>query len=283
MSSSIVHNYIHLTRLDSFPLGSAIVFWPSAFGVTMASYCFGLSASDLSRQLIGFGAGCTLLHSTFCILNDICDRDIDGLVERTKSRPLVTGAVSLHGAWILFLAFISATACMLATFGLLSLPLHVLYPLTKRWTWWAQAWLGVCGGWSLFVGWFSVAGTRTTREHVLALFSMYAAVICWDIYVDTIYASQDRKDDARIGIFSVARLFESRLRAFSAFCAFCAVALLICAGLFLGYGIPYYAIACGGASCHFAWQLYSWDPNDNKSSGMMFKVRKMHSLDGLPD
>lgn len=105
----------------------------------------------------------------------------------------------------------------------------------------------------------------------------------WDIYVDTIYASQDREDDARIGVFSVARLFESRLRTFAGFCAFWVVVLLSSAGYFLGYGTPYYAIACGGASCHFVWQLNNWDPYNHKNSGKIFKVRQLHSLRGACD
>ncbi|KZV59282.1 UbiA prenyltransferase, partial [Peniophora sp. CONT] len=270
--------YIQLTRLHKFPLGTAVIFWPAALGLAMAAYAFDTPARDFLRQAAVFGIGCTLLHSTFCILNDIFDRDLDGLVERTKTRPIVSGAVSVAGAYALFLGFLFATACPLIfankqtiTIGLLSLPLHILYPLTKRWTWWPQAWLGISNGWSFFVGWFSIAATHSSREQILAVFSAYIAMVCWTIYFDTVYATQDREDDARVGIKSTARLFGTWLREITACFAICTVVLLIYAGYLVEHGPAYYVLSCGGAMAHFTWQLSTWDLNSDKSSGKLFK------------
>jgi 4-hydroxybenzoate polyprenyltransferase len=244
----------------------------------MAAYAFNILIIDFVRQLFGFGLGCTLLHSTFCILNDICDRDLDGLVERTKTRPLVSGAFPLSGALVLFAGFLAATAGVLlfansqaVAFGLLSVPLHFLYPTSKRWTWWPQAWLGISNGWSFFVGWFSIAASQSSRENVISVLSMYGAMICWTIYFDTIYATQDREDDARIGVLSTARLFGTWLREFTTVLAICTTFLLLYAGTLNRHGVLYYVLSCGGAMCHFLWQIASWDPNNSKSSGKIFK------------
>ncbi|KZV60686.1 UbiA prenyltransferase [Peniophora sp. CONT] len=279
MAHSVLRDYIQqVTRLDSFPLGTAITFWPAAFGVTMAAIAFDISIPDFVRQLLCVGIGCTLLHSTICVLNDIAARNIDGLVERTKQRPLVIGAVPLRGAWILFAGLLSILICILlalanettVTFGLLSLPLHVLYPYSKRWTWWPQAWLGISIGWSIFVGWFSIAGARSSRTNTLAVVLMCSR--SWAIYYDTVYASQDVEDDTRIGVLSTARLFESRVQAFTTCFATCVVLLLIYNGTLNEYGVLYYTLTCGGASCHFLWQLSNWEPKDNESSAKIFKV-----------
>ncbi|VDB91978.1 unnamed protein product [Peniophora sp. CBMAI 1063] len=272
MAPTCMQDYIQLTRLHKFPLGSAVIFWPAAYGVAMAAYAFDISAGALVRQTASFAVGCTLLHSTFCVLNDIFDRDLDGLVGE------FSGAVSVPGAYALFFTFLLATVAPLffsnkqaIIIGLLSVPLHVLYPLSKRWTWWPQAWLGMSNAWSFFVGWFAIAANRSTREQVLAVFSAYAAMICWTIYFDTVYATQDREDDARVGVKSTARLFGAWLWEITACFALAAVALLVYAGYLADHGVAYYAVACGGALAHFIWQLTSWDIDSEKSSGKIFK------------
>ncbi|KZV76736.1 UbiA prenyltransferase [Peniophora sp. CONT] len=273
-----LRNYLELTRLHKFPLGTALTFWPAAFGVTMAAYAFNIPAREFARQSLAFGIGCTLLHCTFCVLNDIFDRDLDAFVERTKGRPMVTGTVTLPGAWSLFIGSLLATSCPLFfaneqafTIGLLSLPLHVLYPLAKRWTWWPQVWLGIVLGWSFFVGWFSVAADKSSRDQMLAVFYMYGAIICWTIHFDTVYATQDREDDARIGVLSTARLFGAWLRELDACFAISTVMLVACAGYLNKQGVAYYVLSCGGAACHLAWQLTRWDPDRDESNKVVFK------------
>ncbi|KAI0036281.1 UbiA prenyltransferase family [Vararia minispora EC-137] len=268
---------VKLTRLDKFPLGSLVIFWPAAFGVTMASYAFNTSVQDFLTKIGIFAVGGTLLHSTFCVLNDICDKDLDGMVERTKSRPLVAGTASLTFAWVLFLGFLSATLFLLSfaqplavSFGMLSLPLHFTYPLSKRWTWWPQAWLGISNGWSYFVGWLSVAGERSSSTQVKATLAINT--YSWTIYFDTIYATQDRKDDTRIGVKSTARLFGSRLREITALFAVATIVLMTSAGVLNHHGTPYFIISCAVAAAHFVWQVMSWDTENDRQSGELFKA-----------
>ncbi|KAI0035462.1 UbiA prenyltransferase family [Vararia minispora EC-137] len=267
-----------LTRLHKFPLGSLVIIWPAAFGVAMASYATRATLEDFLVKIGLFTLGGTCLHSSFCVLNDIYDRDLDGQVERTKTRPLVTGAISLPLAWFVFLCCLSTTALLLSFanssavfFGMLSLPLHFIYPYSKRFTWWPQAWLGISNGWSFFVGWISVSGTEVSHAQVKAMLAMYGCMICWTIYFDTIYATQDRKDDERVGIKSTARLFGAQLHFITALFATAMVALLVTGGTFNDHGLPYFAVSCPAAAVYFLWQMASWDINNDQQSGELFK------------
>ncbi|KAF7366875.1 4-hydroxybenzoate polyprenyl transferase [Mycena sanguinolenta] len=246
------YTYYELARLHKFPLGNILVFWPCAWGLTMAAYSNRLSLHNLMIQTVMFALGSTLLHSAACVLNDICDRDIDRKVERTKNRPLATGTISVAGAtvWLLVLTF--SSLALLATanrtaflYGLIGVfPLHALYPLMKRWTWWPQAWLGLAMNWGFPVGWISVS--KTLNKEIVGIF--FLGTVCWTIVYDTIYGCQDVRDDRAAGVKSTSLLFGSRVRPI--LCVFAAgfVACMIYAGILNQQGTYYFVVAVGGAS-----------------------------------
>ncbi|OCH93182.1 UbiA prenyltransferase [Obba rivulosa] len=273
---SAFKHYIELTRLHKFPLGNILIFWPSAWGIAMAATAASISPRVLAIETVAFLLGSTLLHSAACVLNDICDKDIDGQVERTKSRPLVTGAVSVSGAVRLLLVLTSASIAMLsftnrtaALCGLVGVfPLHALYPLMKRWTWWPQAWLGLAMNWSFPVAWISI--TRSVDWAIVPTF--FFGTVCWTIVYDTMYACQDRQDDIRTGVKSTAVLFggyvRSILSAFAVIFVFC----MAFAGYLNHQGPAFFIISCGGAALHFIMQFITWSPDIPAEGGEKFAM-----------
>jgi len=275
-SKSTWQHYFELTRLHKFPLGNILIFWPAAWGLTMAARATSLSLRALTMETISFLLGSTLLHSAACVLNDICDRDIDAKVERTKNRPLVTGAVSVYGAVCLLFILTSASLAMLlltnrtaALCGLVGVfPLHALYPLMKRWTWWPQAWLGLAMNWSFPVAWISITGEANSA--IIPVF--FFGTICWTIVYDTMYACQDRQDDIKAGVKSTAVLFGDFVKPILAMFASLFVTCMIVAGYLNNQGIAFFVFACGGAAVHFLYQFMTWRPNVPADGGRKFMM-----------
>ena len=195
-----VRPFALLARLDR-PIGWWLLFWPCAWGVALAGGAIG--RWDLLLWLL---LGSIAMRGAGCVYNDIVDRDLDRQVARTRSRPLASGAVSLKAAWIwlgilclagLLVWFqINGTAKLVA---LSSLALVAAYPFMKRITWWPQAWLGLVFSWGGLVGWLAI-----DPAFQWAMVLLYAGSIFWVIGYDTIYALQDREDDALVGIRSSA-------------------------------------------------------------------------------
>ncbi|MEM8827369.1 MAG: 4-hydroxybenzoate octaprenyltransferase [Pseudomonadota bacterium] len=196
-----LRSYARLARLDR-PIGTWLLFWPCAWGVLLA----GQPARDLYLLPLFF-VGALAMRSAGCVYNDIVDRDLDARVERTRHRPVASGAVSVGAAWI-FLILLSLVGLLVlvqlppiaAFIALASLALVAAYPFMKRITWWPQAWLGLTFNWGALVGYAAVAG----RIDAAALL-LYAAGVFWTLGYDTIYALQDIEDDALAGIKSSAR------------------------------------------------------------------------------
>ncbi|KZV60682.1 UbiA prenyltransferase [Peniophora sp. CONT] len=271
--------YFQLTRLHMFPLGNIKLIWPGLWSLTLVAYKVHMPvAGFLQRSVVCVLAG-TLVHSTACVLNDICDIDFDRQGKRTKNRPLAAGLIPVSGAWTLLavmtiacvylLSFANADAAILGLFGLF--PLHGLYPLMKRWTTWPQAWLGAAMNWGCIVVWISVEPTYT-REDTVLLIVMLSGCACWTIIYDTMYASQDREDDLRTGARSTAVTFGRRVYGFLTCFAICFLASLALVGRMNDQRWPFFVISVGGTAVHLAWQLVTWDNNDDASSAAMFKA-----------
>jgi 4-hydroxybenzoate polyprenyltransferase len=258
---SFLRPYLRLMRLDR-PIGVWLLFWPCVFGVALGDIAVHQPrdiAGDL-RLIALFALGAIVMRGAGCTYNDIVDRDIDARVARTRGRPLPSGAISVTAAW-LFLAFQCALGlAVLLQFnrftillGASSLVLIALYPFMKRITWWPQAWLGLTFNWGALVGF----AAKTGRITVPALL-LYAACIFWTLGYDTIYAQQDKEDDALIGVKSTARLFGERSRGWIAF--FYLVALLLFLGAVTGGPRDLrYPILVFGAGGHFLWQVWRLD------------------------
>jgi 4-hydroxybenzoate polyprenyltransferase len=201
--------YALLARLDR-PAGIWLLFLPCVMGLTFQRLRSGLHLTDVIWVILFF-IGAVAMRGAGCTWNDISDRDIDAKVKRTAGRPLPSGQVTVQAAG-LFLAFQLGIGFLIWLFlptdakliALLALPLVAAYPFMKRVTWWPQAWLGATFNWGALVG----AATATSVT-VPALF-LYVGLALWTVAYDTVYALQDREDDALIGVRSTARLFGKR-------------------------------------------------------------------------
>jgi 4-hydroxybenzoate polyprenyltransferase len=265
--------YASLIRLDR-PIGTWLLYWPGAWAVALAG--FGRHGLFL---LLWLALGAFAMRSAGCVYNDIVDRELDARVERTRLRPLASGRVSLAGAWALLVALsllglfvllqLNRTAQLVAV---ASLVLVAAYPFMKRITWWPQAWLGLVFSWGALVGWAAVTGEIGTT----ALW-LYAGTICWVIGYDTIYALQDRQDDALVGVKSSALALGRHARAGIAL--FYLLALLFWSvavwrerpdGLALVALLP--------MALHLLWQAAALKPGDGADALARFRSNRFAGL-----
>jgi 4-hydroxybenzoate polyprenyltransferase len=223
--------FVLLARLDR-PIGWWLLFLPGLWSLLLTAHSPGRTAWLIALFL----AGAVLTRAAGCVVNDLWDRELDRRVVRTAHRPLASGAVTLRGA----LAFLAAL-CLPSLFillqlnplaqalGLFSVLLAVLYPLAKRVTHWPQAMLGLTFGWGAPLGYAAGAGRLDG-----AAAALYLAAIAWVIGYDTVYAHQDREDDALVGMGSTAILWGERSALFVAACYATAVAALALSGWLAG-------------------------------------------------
>ena len=202
-------NFALLARFDR-PIGWWLLFWPCAWGLFLGGGTTRLSV--LAWMLLGAIA----MRGAGCVYNDIVDADLDARVARTAARPIARGAVSKRAAWGWLLALCAVGLLVLLQLrreaqlvALGSLALVALYPFMKRITGWPQAWLGLVFTWGAPVGWVEAAGL----ERLAPLVALYAGCWAWCMAYDTIYALQDREDDALVGIGSSALSFGRHVRA----------------------------------------------------------------------
>ncbi|WP_339693773.1 4-hydroxybenzoate octaprenyltransferase [Celeribacter baekdonensis] len=200
--------YLRLSRADR-PVGTWLLLLPCWWGALLAAAETGTFGLRTLWIMIGCALGAWLMRGAGCTWNDISDRNFDGKVERTKSRPIPSGQVTVKQAaiWMVLQALIALV--ILLSFGKLAIALGFLsllpvmiYPFAKRFTWWPQVFLGIAFNWGAILAYAAVSGRLSA-----APFFFYFAGIAWTIFYDTIYAHQDKDDDAMIGVKSTARLF----------------------------------------------------------------------------
>ena len=250
--------YCRLARLDR-PIGAWLLLWPCCWGIALAG---GQAWPDL-RWLALFGLfslGALVMRAAGCTINDITDRKIDARVARTAARPLASGALSLLNAWLFLAALLAVGLIILlqlnaaAIFlGVMALPLVGLYPLMKRITWWPQAWLGLTFNWGALMGWVAVTG-----DLAWPAISLYGAGIVWTLGYDTIYAHQDKEDDALIGVMSSARKLGAATRPWLFAFYGAALALFALAGAQVDLAWPFY-LGLAAAGAQLAWQAGTVD------------------------
>jgi 4-hydroxybenzoate polyprenyltransferase len=262
--------YALLMRLDR-PIGAWLLFLPGLWAIALLAP----SPAEGLRLTLLFALGAVVTRGAGCVVNDLWDRDLDRRVERTRGRPLASGMVSPRRA----LAFLAALGCVglaillqlngaAVALGVLSLVPVVLYPLAKRVTDFPQAVLGITFGWGALLG--TAAATGGLGWEAAAL---YAAAFVWILGYDTVYAHQDREDDALVGIRSTARRFGERTRPFLAACYAAAVALLALAGWVAGLNGWFYAALAVPAAL-LARQVASLDIRDPAHCLMLFKANR---------
>ncbi|CAH0550290.1 unnamed protein product [Brassicogethes aeneus] len=250
-----VQPYMKLMRMDK-PIGSWLLFWPCGWAIGSAAVpgCI----PDL-YMLALFGTGAFVMRGAGCTINDMWDRDIDAKVERTKSRPLVNGDISMKQAVAFLGAQLSVGLTILLQLnwysvflGASSLLLVGSYPLMKRITYWPQLVLGFTFNWGALLGYSAIKG----YVDLAVCLPLYFAGVCWTIVYDTIYAHQDKKDDLMIGIKSTALKFDKDTKIWLTGFSSTMISSLAVSGFMNDQTWPYYA-ALGLVSSHLASQIYT--------------------------
>ncbi|KAG2443138.1 hypothetical protein HYH02_009549 [Chlamydomonas schloesseri] len=264
--------YAQLMRLDK-PIGTWLLALPCMWSIGLATPAGQLPSLYMMAL---FGAGAVLLRGAGCTINDLWDRRLDAAVERTRSRPLAAGTLKPVDAIALLAVQLSLGLVILLQLndyskllGASSLVLVGTYPLMKRVTFWPQAFLGLTMNWGALLGYSAVAGALDPA----VCLPLYGAGVAWTLVYDTIYAHQDKKDDAVVGVKSTALLFGAASKSyFTAFTAATAAGL-VAAGLAAGAGPSYYAGAAGMLG-HMVWQIQAVDLDDGPDCAAKFASNK---------
>ena len=264
--------YLRLARLDR-PIGSWLLLLPCWWSCALAAIAAHSTASVV--QLALFFVGAFAMRGAGCTYNDIVDRDLDASVERTRSRPIPSGKVSVFSAGVFLVAQALVGFAVLLSFnvftiglGIASLAIVAVYPFMKRITYWQQIVLGLAFSWGALMGW-AAAFARLDAPALL----LYAGAIAWVIGYDTIYAHQDREDDALIGIKSTALLFGERTKPMLGLFYGLAVILVGVAGLISGAGLVF-AIGLLAFAAHLGWQIARLDIADPDRCLALFKSNR---------
>ena len=289
---SSLRPYARLARIDK-PIGTFLLLHPCLWSialatspsVTIATSCcenaLPHAASSTMSLVALFGVGSFVMRSAGCTINDMWDSKYDGSVERTRDRPLACGELT-HLQALSFLGLqLSTGLCVLLSlphveecflWGAASLPLVATYPLMKRITNYPQLVLGMTFNWGAIVGWASVHGSVDWN----VVGPLYVSGVAWTMIYDTLYAHQDRTDDAKLGLKSTALTFgEDYTKPILTTCALIAYGGWTMAGYNCGYGdpfaAPYYYVGIGGAVAHLLWQIRTADLNDGANLAHRFR------------
>ncbi|MET3437051.1 4-hydroxybenzoate octaprenyltransferase [Sphingomonas sp. 1185] len=262
-----------LARFDR-PIGWWLLFWPGVWAIALAG-----GLPDRWPLILWFLLGSIAMRGAGCVFNDIVDRDLDAQVARTRARPIPSGLVSvkLAAIWLVALCLIGLVVLvqlrpLAAIVALASLAPVAAYPFMKRITWWPQAWLGMVFSWAALVGWAEVAGALSAP-----LWLLYAGSIAWVIGYDTIYALQDREDDALIGVRSSALRMGAYVK--PGVGAFYAVALLCWAGAIWLVRPDVLAVAAlVPVALHLGWQVATLTPDDGAGALYRFRSNRFAGL-----
>ena len=265
--------YLRLSRFDR-PIGSWLLLLPCWWSAALAAG-IARDANQLLLVIVLFFIGAFVMRGAGCTWNDITDRDLDARVERTRSRPIPAGQVSVAQAAVFLVAQALIGLVVLLQFnrfavmtGIASLIIVAIYPFMKRITWWPQVVLGLAFSWGALMG-FAVTLGRIDATALL----LYAGSIAWVIGYDTIYAHQDAEDDALIGVKSTARLFGARThRALAIFYGL--AVLLIGAALALGAARWSAWIGLIAFAIHLVWQIRRLDISDPALCLRIFKSNR---------
>ena len=243
------------------PVGIWLLFWPCAWSLLLAS-----EQLDITKLLLFF-VGAVLMRGAGCIINDMVDRDIDGQVERTKTRPLASGELKIgQAAGLLIVLLLTSLlvafelGAMVVMWGALALIPVATYPFMKRISWWPQLFLGLVFNWGAFMGWVAVRG-----EIEFPAILLYIGGVFLTLGYDTIYAHQDKADDVRIGVRSSALRLGDNTK------IFVAVMYLLAISCFaLASGNILAVLGLFPAIAHCFWQVYVLDIMSPASAKRVF-------------
>ena len=269
--------YARMARLDR-PIGWWLLLLPCWWSAALAAGALGRPYPD-PFHLILFLVGAVAMRGAGCTYNDIVDRDIDARVARTRLRPIPSGQVSVRNAKVFLLAQALLGLLVLIQFnrfaillGIASLATVAIYPFLKRVTHWPQLGLGIAFSWGALMGWAAAFGSLA-----LAPVLLYLGGIAWTIGYDTIYAHQDKEDDAMVGVRSTARLFGARTRPYLAAFYLLATIFFAAALAMAGAGPAAYAgLALGAAQ--LAWQVAALRTDDADNCLRLFRSNRDYGL-----
>ncbi len=273
MAPSFAKPYLRLARADR-PIGTWLLLLPCWWGLALATPTW----PDWQIMIL-FVVGSLVMRGAGCTVNDIADRNFDARVARTATRPIASGEISVAKA-VLFLGLqLLLGLTVLVQFnmfsivlGISSLALVAAYPFMKRITYWPQLILGLTFNWGALVGWSVVTGGLAAPA-----LALYVAGIFWTLGYDTIYAHQDKEDDALIGVKSTALKFGAQTKPWLAGFYTITFGLLASAGWLAGLGWPFYVVL-GLAALHLAWQTQNVDITEPKDCLSKFKSNRDFGL-----
>lgn len=267
--------YLRLSRADR-PIGTWLLLLPCWWGLALAAAQNGPRLFDL-WIVFGCAIGAFLMRGAGCTWNDITDREFDAQVARTRSRPIPSGQVTVRGALVWMGVQALVAFGVLLTFpplaialGVASLALVAVYPFAKRFTWWPQVFLGLAFNWGALLA-YAAQDNRMAWPAV----ALWLGGIAWTLFYDTIYAHQDKEDDALIGVKSTARLFAQDTRRWLA--GFVVAALGLLALAMLSLGGPGRLVALVGLAffgAHLVWQLRRLDIDDPVVCMRLFRTNR---------
>ena len=270
--------FIELTRLKK-PIGYMLLFWPCAWGLTIA-YDFSMNKDIYLFYLLLFILGSVLMRSAGCIVNDILDRKFDKKVFRTKDRPIASGKISVglaifYSGILCLMAFIVLINFNLFTIiiALASMPLAFTYPLMKRFTYWPQLFLGITFNYGLILGW-----TAINAQIDLIPILFYFGAIFWTLGYDTIYGFQDIKDDEIIGLKSTSIKFKSNPIIFLYICYTILLLSLITVGYLNEFDQLYFIFLITIIYHMYFFQLKNFN---SKEPSVCLKIFKSNNFLGL--
>ncbi|XP_049884260.1 4-hydroxybenzoate polyprenyltransferase, mitochondrial [Pectinophora gossypiella] len=274
-----IEPYAQLARWDK-PIGVYLLYWPCAWSIALASIPATVPPEASAQMAALFLAGAVLMRGAGCTVNDLWDRDVDAQVERTKSRPLVSGAVTTQqavaflGAQLtLALGVLLQLNCYSVLLGASSMLLVITYPLAKRFTNYPQIFLGATFNWGALLGYSAIQGTIDPSICI----PLYLGSLAWTVIYDTIYAHQDKVDDARVGIKSTALTFGEHTRPALYAALAASAALLAQAGAAAGLAAPYYA-ALATYVAHAGNQIFTLNTECADDCAKKFKSNSMVGL-----
>ena len=270
--------FIELTRLKK-PIGFMLLFWPCAWGLTIA-YDFSNNINIYFYYLLLFFLGSILMRSAGCIVNDIMDEEFDKKVERTKNRPIASGKVSKKLGIIYILILCLLAFLILINFNwftiilaLGSIPLAFSYPLIKRYTYWPQLFLGITFNYGLILGWLSI---KNSLDIIPIIF--YIGAIFWTLGYDTIYGFQDIKDDEIIGIKSTSIKFKKTPITFLTICYSIFIFFTLMVGILMKLNNLFFIISILPFLHLLAYQVKNIKINDTSNCLKIFKSNNFFGL-----
>ena len=269
--------FIELTRLNK-PIGFMLLFWPCSWGLAYA-FSINENLNLFLYYMLLFFLGSVLMRSAGCIFNDIVDKDFDIKVNRTKSRPIASGKISIFQSLIYVLILCVTALLILIQFNILtiilgmsSMLLAFSYPFMKRITYWPQLFLGITFNWGIIMAW--AASQNNVSIDIIIL---YISAIFWTLGYDTIYGAQDMSDDEIIGLKSTSIKFKDNIKLFLSTSYFISTILILY--LFNGFlGLNFFTLFLSFFILSLVYQIKSFEKKKNENYLKLFKLNNYTGL-----